>query len=68
VVNRPGKGVFKKAETVSELVATFDYLPVVTLPFDRKLADAIWDGELTTGRTYERAVAAMADVIVRSLS
>lgn len=67
VVNRPGRGAFQPAEVFIELESAFGDLPVVTLPFDRKLADSIWDGRLASGRAYARAVSSIADVVVESL-
>lgn len=68
VVNRPGRGAFRESETRGELEAAFDDVPIVMLPFDRKLADAVWDGALVSGRAYSHAVGAMAEVVVRSLT
>lgn len=67
VVNRPGRGAFQTAEVLVELESAFEGLPVVTLPFDRRLADSVWDGRHVSGRGYGRAVGSMADVVVRSL-
>lgn len=68
VVNQPGRGSFRQSETLGELAASFPDLPVVTLPFDGKIAAAAWDGELSCGRSFRRAVSAMADVVVRALA
>lgn len=68
VVNRAGRGSFRRGEIEGELEAAFDGLPVVTLPFDRKLADSVWDGKPASGRVYRQAVASMADVVVRNLT
>lgn len=66
VVNRPGPGAFRESETLRELQAVHATLPIVMLPFDSKLSDAAWDGELTMGRAFTRSVDAIADVVVRS--
>jgi hypothetical protein len=68
VVNQPGRGTFRQSETLGEIGAALPDLPVVTLPFDAKLAEAAWDGELASGRAYGRAVGAMAEVVVKALA
>ncbi|HEX6220927.1 MAG TPA: hypothetical protein VF115_07520 [Acidimicrobiia bacterium] len=68
VVNRPGRGAFRESEALDEIGSALPDLPVVTLPFDKKLAAAAWDGVLYSGRAYKRAVGAMADVVVRTLA
>lgn len=67
IVNMVGRSGFHRAETIAELEHTFPDLPVLTLPFDRRLVGAAWDGKLDSGKPYARAVGAMADVVVRSL-
>lgn len=67
VVNQPGRGSFKQSETVGALSDALPGLPVVTLPFDYRLAHAAWDGDLSSGRGFRRAVDAMANVVVRAL-
>jgi len=66
-VNQPRRGSFREAETLGEIRSALPDLPVVTLPFDRKLAEAAWNGELSLGRALRRAIDAMADVVVGTL-
>ena len=68
VVNRPGKGSFHQSETLSEIESALPDLPVVTLPFDGKLAEAAWNGDTSSGRGFRREVGAMAEVVVRTLA
>ncbi|HEX6287384.1 MAG TPA: hypothetical protein VFZ80_07850 [Acidimicrobiia bacterium] len=68
VVNQPGRGAFRQSETLRELSSAFPDLAVLILPFDRKIAEAAWDGELASGRSFRRAVGAMADVVVGVLT
>lgn len=67
VVNMLGRGTFQKSETINELTDALGAVPVVSLPFDRRLATAAWDGKLVGGRAYTNAVDSMSDVVVRSL-
>ncbi|HXV71016.1 MAG TPA: hypothetical protein VEB69_06385 [Acidimicrobiia bacterium] len=68
VVNQPGRGSFRLSETMSEIANAFPGLPVVTLPFDQRIVEAAWDGELASGRAFRRAMESMADVVVRVLA
>lgn len=67
VLNMTGRGGFRNNEVTLEVERSFPDLPVVTLPYDAKVSDAAWDGRVAAGRQYTRAVAGMADVVVRSL-
>jgi len=68
VVNMTTKSSFQRSETLGELGRAFPTLPVVMLPFDRRLAEAAWDGVLASSSRYGRAVRAMSSVVERSLS
>lgn len=68
VVNMTDRNGYRRSETLSELNRAIPELPVVTLPFDRRLAGAAWDGTLAAGKRYRKAVHAVSDVVVRSMS
>ena len=68
VVNKTGRGSFRRTEIVGEIARAFPDLPVVTTPFEERLEQAAWDGTLFTKGRFGRAVDSMSEVIVRSLS
>ena len=68
VVNMTGRGGFRSGEVTLEIERSFPDLPVVTLPYDTRVAEAAWDGRVAAGRSYTRSVSGMADVVVRSLA
>lgn len=67
-VNLGSSSGHQRREAFSELANAFPAVPVVTIPYDRHLAQAAWDGSLVTGPRYSKAIDAMSDVVVRSLS
>ncbi|MFZ0015562.1 MAG: hypothetical protein WAL25_15770 [Acidimicrobiia bacterium] len=69
IVNMLGRNGYEKSEVSNEITDSCPDLPVLTLPFDRRLGAAAWDGRLATGgRSFARGVSAMADVVVGSLT
>ena len=66
-MTRPRSG-YEAAEVLGELGKALPSLPVITLPFDKKLAQSAWDGTAQSGSRYAVAVRSMAEVVVRSLS
>jgi MinD-like ATPase involved in chromosome partitioning or flagellar assembly len=68
VANLPTRSSFRRSETLGELSRAFPGVSVVSLPFDKRLADAAWNGTAASGTRYRRAVRAVADVIVKSLA
>ena len=67
VLNLSDSG-FQLREAIDEIHRIYPDLPVLTLPTDRGLAVAAWDGTVESGRAYRKAVEAMADVVARTLS
>jgi MinD-like ATPase involved in chromosome partitioning or flagellar assembly len=67
VVNMTSPSGFERTEALGMLAESFPSLPVVTLPYDKRLARAAWDGTLVGGGRYGRAVRSMSEVVVRSL-
>ncbi|MFP3882727.1 MAG: CpaE family protein [Actinomycetota bacterium] len=67
VVNKTGKGSFRRAEILGEIARTLPDVPVVTVPFDHRLEPAVWDGVVHRGGRYGKALRSMAGVVVRSL-
>lgn len=68
VVNKTGSGSFRRAEVVGEISRAFPDLPVVTIPYEDRVEHAAWDGTLFSRGKYGRAVDAMSEVIVRSVT
>lgn len=68
VVNNMGRGSFRRAEILGEIDKTFSDLPVVTVPFEPRLEQAVWDGLSYTKGRYGRAIRSMSEVIIRSLT
>jgi MinD-like ATPase involved in chromosome partitioning or flagellar assembly len=67
VVNMVGRGGFRGGEVTREIQRSFPDLTLVTLPFDPRVSAAAWDGRVDAGRSYSKSMAAVADVVVRSL-
>lgn len=68
VINGAGRAGFRTAEVSLEIERALPDLPVVTLPYDAKIAEAAWDGRVAAGRAYSKAVSGMSDVVARSLT
>jgi hypothetical protein len=62
-----GRGGFRGGEVTREIQRSFPDLTLVTLPFDPRVSAAAWDGRVDAGRSYSKSMAAVADVVVRSL-
>lgn len=67
VVNKIGKGSFRRAEILGEIARTLPDVPVVTVPLDHRLELAVWDGAVHIRGRYGKALQSMAGVVVRSL-
>lgn len=67
VVNKTGKGSFRRSEILGEIARTIPDLPVVTVPFDHRLESAVWDGTIHSRGRYGKALQSMSGVVVRSL-
>jgi cellulose biosynthesis protein BcsQ len=67
VVNRTGRGSFRRAEILGELDRAFPDVPVVTLPHGTRVEQAAWDGRLSEKGRYGRAIGEVSKVVVRSL-
>lgn len=67
VVNKTGKGSFRRAEILGEIARTLPDVPVVTVPFDHRLEPAVWDGTMHRRGRYGKALRSMSGVVVRSL-
>ncbi|HEY6635155.1 MAG TPA: hypothetical protein VI141_06020, partial [Acidimicrobiia bacterium] len=67
VLNLSDNG-FQRGEAIDELHRIYPDLPVLSLPTDRSLAVASWDGTVKSGRSYRKAVDAMSDVVARTLA
>lgn len=68
VVNKTGRGSFRRSEILGEIGRTFPDLPVVTVPFEPRIEQAAWDGSIFTKGRYGRAVRSMSEVVIRSLT
>ena len=67
VVNKTGRGSFRRAEILGEIARGAPDLPVVTVPFDHRLETATWDGVIHRRGRYGKALRSMSEVVVRSL-
>ncbi len=67
VVNKTGKGSYRRTEILGEIGRTLPDVPVVTVPFDQRLESAVWDGRIHRRGRYEKALRSMSGVVVRSL-
>lgn len=68
VINKVSSDGYRRAEAVREVSRALPTLPVVTLPFDKRVEEAAWDGSLTKKGSFAKSVRSMSDVVVRSLS
>ena len=67
VVNKTGKGSYRRAEILGEITRTLPDVPIVTVPFDHRLESAVWDGTIHRRGRYGKALRSMSGVVVRSL-
>lgn len=67
VVNQVNRGAFQGSETLSEVERAVPGLAASILPFDRKLADANWDGRVSMSSAFRKSIRTMADVVIRSV-
>lgn len=68
VVNKIGKGSYRRTEVLDEMERAIPDLPVVTVPFEDRLEQASWDGSLLVRGRYGRAVSSISEVVVRSIA
>lgn len=68
VVNRAPSSAFQRAELEAELRRTYEPPSVTTVPFDRRVADAAWAGELVPGAAYRRALDRVAGTVLPARS
>lgn len=68
VVNMTPRSPYRRSEALAELARTVPDLPVISLPFDKRLEDATWNGTLSLGSRYRKAIQAMSEVVVESLA
>lgn len=67
VVNKTGRGTFRRSEIIAEVDRVLTSLPIVILPHEPRLEQAAWNGSLLAKGRFGRAVADVAKVVVRSL-
>lgn len=67
VVNMVPRSRYRRSEALGELARTTPDLPVISLPYDRKLEEAVWNGTLARSNGYRRAIQAVSQVVVESL-
>lgn len=63
VVNKTLGSKYHESEVRAELSATYPRLPVVLMPFDRRVSEAMWEGSLTDRGRFSRSVRRMSDLI-----
>lgn len=68
VVNKTGRGSFRRSEILNEVGRALPDIPAVTLPYDNRLEPAAWDGTLLAKGRYGREVGEVSKVVVRSLT
>lgn len=67
VINKTPPGAYIDSEVRSQVAASFPEVAVVTLPFDRRVADSSWEGTLLGRGPFAKAVDRMARLVTRSL-
>jgi MinD-like ATPase involved in chromosome partitioning or flagellar assembly len=68
VINKVPSSGYRQAESMSEVSRALPALPVFTLPFDKRVEEAAWDGLLSRRGSFAKSVRSMSDVVVRSLA
>lgn len=68
VVNRVERSRFIEAEIRREIADSYPDLPVVTLPADRRLEAAAWEGDRLRSGRFMRAVGRMASLIAAEVA
>lgn len=65
VVNRAPRSRFRRGELYEEITTSLPAVSVAFVPSDRRVADAAWSGEAVGRGAYTRAVATVAQQILR---
>lgn len=68
VVNKAPAGSYYEAEVRAEIADTYPDLPLLVLPFDRKLSVASWEGSVPSRGPFYRAVRTVARVVTETLN
>ncbi len=68
VVNKAPSRPYYQAEVKSELAKTLPGLPLVVLPFDRRLTESSWEGSIPDRGPFIRAVRGVARVITETVN
>jgi len=67
VANKTFRWQYYESEIRRELQSSFPKLPVVVLPFDQRLSDSLWEGQLAPRGPFSRSVGQMASLIIERL-
>ena len=68
VANKTPGSRYHESEVRSQLSAAWPDLPVVVIPHDRRVADAVWAGVVGQRGPFVRATARMTQLIERSVN
>lgn len=63
VVNKTPGSRYHNSEVRAEISSAYPDLPVVLMPFDRRVSEAMWEGSLTVRGRFARSVRRMSDLI-----
>lgn len=63
VANFAGRAGYHRSEVLAELTRALPDLPVATIPHDRKVVAAMWNGSAAYGSRLKRDVDAIADLV-----
>jgi MinD-like ATPase involved in chromosome partitioning or flagellar assembly len=67
VANKTSRRRFYESEIRREVQHAFPDLPLVVLPFDRRLTDSMWEGQVRQSGPFAKAVGRMATLITEGL-
>ena len=67
VANKTPRSRYHESEVRSELSSVWPDLPVVVIPHDRRVAEAVWAGVVSERGPFVRATARMTQLIERSV-
>lgn len=63
VVNRAPVARFRRGELYDEITGSLGALEVVFVPYERRVSDASWNGEMLGNTAFTRSVARVADAV-----
>ena len=67
VVNKTLGSRYHESEVRAEVASTYPGLPVILMPFDRRVSEAMWEGSLSDRGRFARSIRRMSHLIEESV-